>query len=162
MSQTLTRRAALIGALASSTALALPALAAIEAGPAEGTYERVRRLQLELSGALADLAAEHGHHYVSEVKAQGTARHARALIDRNVYEDAQARLARLGQIEMAVQEWQRAVEIKAAAADAYCGPNAPKYHLPIDHPLRSAWIDADDAATRSQWKLLNLLSDPVA
>ncbi len=65
---------------------------------------------------------------------------------------------------VAIKEWQAAVKAKDAAMveyDAAAERNTKNgvYHpLPVDHPAKSAWIDADDAATQAQWKLLNLLA----
>ena len=56
MAQSITRRAAPMGAIASSAALAAPAIVA--APPmSEDPYERARRLSKELSQALTDIEA---------------------------------------------------------------------------------------------------------
>jgi hypothetical protein len=69
------------------------------------------------------------------------------------------------EIMAAIKEWQCARAEKDAATveyDAAAARNTKNgvYHpLPVDHPVKSAWIEADDAATRAQWKLLNLLAE---
>jgi hypothetical protein len=76
--------------------------------------------------------------------------------------EAPASLAVSPEIAAAAKAWQHAIKVKDEALDAYSGPNAPKYSLPIDHPLRSAWIDADDAVFKAQWKLLNLITAAIS
>lgn len=85
MTNTLTRRAAMTGAIVSTAALAVPAAAAVHV--AENPFERVRRLQREISAALADLIAAGGPDYVSICAADGTDRFTRTVVDRDVYEN---------------------------------------------------------------------------
>ena len=87
MTATVTRRAVLVGAIASTAALAVPSAAATHV--AENSYERVRRLQREISEALADLIADGGPDYVSVVAADGTGRFTRATMK---FSDARVRL----------------------------------------------------------------------
>lgn len=82
----ITRRAALVGAFTSTVALAVPAAAAVHV--AENPHDKVRRLQRELSGALAELAVLNSAcDYVSIVYPDGTAKgYGRTLIEREIYE----------------------------------------------------------------------------
>lgn len=67
------------------------------------------------------------------------------------------------EVMAAIKDWQRANEAKKVALDQYNRSSlaalaAGEHHtLPIDHPIRSAWIDADQAATQAQFDLLDLL-----
>lgn len=137
-SRHITRRLALVGAFASSVALALPAAAAVHM--AEEPHSKVRRLQRELADALAELAAAPGgYDYVSVVQATGTAQYTRALTDRDLYEDG---LRRRTIRERAVGVWRNAEIDQQLAWDAYL---AGTVHRSTWENLNLARHDAMDA-----------------
>ena len=89
-SRHITRRAALVG-FVTSAAATVPAAYAVSV--AEEPNAKVRRLQRELSDALAELQAAPAASgdYVSIVYPTGTVDYARTLIDRDVFESTRDR-----------------------------------------------------------------------
>lgn len=113
----ITRRAALVGALSSSLALAVPAAAAVHI--AEDPHAKVRRLQRELSAALAGLASYSAAcDYVAVTYPDGTADgYGRSLIEREIFESTREAETRRTQV---IGRW-RAFD-GAAASVAYSQP----------------------------------------
>lgn len=116
-SPSITRRGALIGALVSSAALAVPAAAAVHVG--EEPNAKVRRLQKELSQALAELmvAPVANADYVSIVFPSGTAPgYERSTIDREIFESSREREVMTAQ---AIAHWRHADDDLKAAMNPF-------------------------------------------
>lgn len=107
----ITRRAAFVGALTSTLALAVPAVAAVHI--AEDPHAKVRRIQRELSAALAGLASYSAAcDYVAVTYPDGTADgYGRSLIEREIYESTRQMETRRSGV---INRWRLADEEQAA------------------------------------------------
>lgn len=61
------------------------------------------------------------------------------------------------EVMAAIHEWKAAVSVKDAAHTEYQALIERSRFIRDNDPIREAWIEADDAATQAQWRLLRLL-----